>query len=193
MLLVTSCQQNPISSDKFPVKCNPFVVCVSVQDCVTCNFLSCSLRICQFWYLNSILHLETWKFLGLYNKKLSLWKTEDLTLSSINTHFIACATIVDPDQPAHPCRVIRICTVCFFVRNNWIHKKVNSAEQMPWMCQLIWIYTVYPCHKGLYNMEERVKFPVEWLLQPGPVGLQNNINEVDCRSLLSPQVDKASV
>jgi hypothetical protein len=38
-----------------------------------------------------------------------------------------------------------------------INKKANSVDpdQAAWMCQLIWIYTVRPDHKGIY-MEERV-------------------------------------
>jgi hypothetical protein len=45
-----------------------------------------------------------------------------------------------------------------FVKNNSINQTVNSSDpdQMAWMCRLIWIYTVHPCHKGVY-MEERDK------------------------------------
>jgi hypothetical protein len=74
-----------------------------------------------------------------------------LTLYSIYTHFITCATSVDPDQPACPCCLIRNCTVRFLVRNNVINKKANIADpnQTSQMCQLIWIYTVCPHHKGV--------------------------------------------
>jgi hypothetical protein len=69
-----------------------------------------------------------------------------------------CATIVDPDQPAHLCQLIRIRTVYVLVRNNLIYQKSNSADpdQTTRICQLIWIYSVRPCHKGVY-MEKRVK------------------------------------
>jgi hypothetical protein len=44
-------------------------------------------------------------------------------------HIYTCiATSVDPDQPAYPCCLIRICTVRFLVRNNLINQKVNSAD-----------------------------------------------------------------
>ncbi len=83
-----------------------------------------------------------------------------LTLSSIYTHSIACWNSVDPDLSAHPYCMVRICTVCFMVRNKLINKNMNSADpdQMARMCRLIQIYTIYPRHNGVY-MEERVNHP----------------------------------
>jgi hypothetical protein len=52
----------------------------------------------------------------------------DLTLSSIYMHFYACATSVDPDQPAHLCHLIRIYTGRILVRNNRMNQKANSVD-----------------------------------------------------------------
>jgi hypothetical protein len=46
-----------------------------------------------------------------------------LTLSSIYMHFYACATSVDPDQPAHLYHLIWICTGRILVRNNLMNQK----------------------------------------------------------------------
>jgi hypothetical protein len=64
-----------------------------------------------------------------------------LTLYSIYTHFYTCATSVDPDQLAHSCCLIWICTGRILVRNNQMNQKVNSSDpdQMALMCRLIWI------------------------------------------------------
>jgi hypothetical protein len=73
----------------------------------------------------------------------------EFTLFSEDT-FIAWANSVDPNQLVHPCDLIRSYTVCFLVRNNLRTVKANGADpqdQMAQMCQLIWIYTVYPCDK----------------------------------------------
>jgi hypothetical protein len=77
-----------------------------------------------------------------------------LSLSYIYTPFIACASSVDPDQPAHSCRLIRICAVPFLVRNNL----TNSADpdQMIQGCPLIWIYIVRPCRKGVYEEQRAI-------------------------------------
>jgi hypothetical protein len=81
-----------------------------------------------------------------------------LTLSSIYTHFYACATSLDSDQLAHPCCLIWICTGRILVRNNLMNQKANSldSDQTAWMCRLIRISTVCPRNKGV-SMEERVK------------------------------------
>jgi hypothetical protein len=44
------------------------------------------------------------------------------------THFYACLTSVDADQPAHPCSPIWICTGRILVRNNLINQKENSLD-----------------------------------------------------------------
>jgi hypothetical protein len=64
-----------------------------------------------------------------------------LYLSSIYTHFYACATSVDPDQLAHLCRLIWICTGRILVKDNLMNQKANSLDpdQMAWMCRLIGI------------------------------------------------------
>ena len=53
----------------------------------------------------------------------------NLTLSLIYTHFYACATSVDPDQLAHPCHLIWICTGRILVRNNLMNQKANSLTK----------------------------------------------------------------
>ena len=49
-----------------------------------------------------------------------------ITFSSLYTHFYACVTSVDPDQLAHSCHLIRICTGLILVRNNLINQKVGK-------------------------------------------------------------------
>jgi hypothetical protein len=75
-----------------------------------------------------------------------------LTLSLISTHFIACVTSVDPDQLAHPCFLIGICTVRFLVRNNLINKKVNSMDTGQTACIKAYIW-----RKGLNKTYEDPK------------------------------------
>jgi hypothetical protein len=60
--------------------------------------------------------------------------------------FYSCATNVDPDQPA------------FWSEITLINQKANieDPDQTARTCQLIWFYTVHPCHKGV-NMVEKVK------------------------------------
>jgi hypothetical protein len=55
--------------------------------------------------------------------------------------FYACATIVYPDQLAHPCRLIWICPGIILVRNNLLNEEANSLDpdQMARMFRLIWI------------------------------------------------------
>jgi hypothetical protein len=72
-----------------------------------------------------------------------------LTLSSIYTHFYACATSVDPDQPAHPCRLIWICTGCILVRNNLMNKKVNGCGGWSGSKLFALAIKVYLCRKGI--------------------------------------------
>jgi hypothetical protein len=87
------------------------------------------------------------------------WPNQSLTLSSIYTHFYACATSADPDLPAHSWDLIKICTGCTLVRNKHMNHKANSIHpvHMVRMCLLIWIYTVRPRNKGTYIRKKRVK------------------------------------
>jgi hypothetical protein len=57
-----------------------------------------------------------------------VFSIDDLTLSYIKTHFIACSTIVDPDQPEHQCCLNKICTVRFLLRNNQLIQKVDPDQ-----------------------------------------------------------------
>jgi hypothetical protein len=68
---------------------------------------------------------------------------------------MACATSVDANQPVPSDQDLH-CSL-FWSEKNLINQKGNSADpdQITRMWWLIWIYTVCPCHKGLY-MEERV-------------------------------------
>jgi hypothetical protein len=52
---------------------------------------------------------------------------------------------------------VQECTSHILVRNN-MNQKANSLDpdQTAWIFQLIWIYTVRPCNKGV-SMEERVE------------------------------------
>jgi hypothetical protein len=56
-----------------------------------------------------------------------LWR-KGLTLYSIYTGFIACATSVAPDQLAHPCFLIWIYTVGFWVENNQMNLTMNNVD-----------------------------------------------------------------
>jgi hypothetical protein len=51
-----------------------------------------------------------------------------VTLFSIYSHFYACATSVDQDQPVHQGCLIRICAGCFFIGNNILNQNVNSVD-----------------------------------------------------------------
>jgi hypothetical protein len=91
--------------------------------------------------------------LGILNK-LTLM----LTLYSTHTRFYACASSVDPDQLAHLCHLIWICTGHILIRNNLIIYTVRhrvDPDQIAQMSRLIWIYTVRPRNKGV-SVEERV-------------------------------------
>jgi hypothetical protein len=69
----------------------------------------------------------------------------------VSLKFIDCFGYDNPIYHIYPCRLIRICTVRFLVRNKAINKKAYCADpdKMAQMCQLIRIYTVCPCNKGL--------------------------------------------
>jgi hypothetical protein len=85
------------------------------------------------------------------------------TPSSLYTHFYACATSVDPDQPAHSCHLVRICTGRILARNNQTNQSANSVDpvQTVRICRLIWIYTVRPHNKGIYMyMKEMHKIDI---------------------------------
>jgi hypothetical protein len=71
------------------------------------------------------------------------------------TPLYVCAISVDP---AHLSRLIWICTGRMLVRNNLINQKANSADpdQTCRLWQLIWIYTVCPCYKGMYMEEMQI-------------------------------------
>jgi hypothetical protein len=43
------------------------------------------------------------------------------------TQFTTCASGVDPDQLAHPCHLIRICTVRVLIHKVISDKEANSA------------------------------------------------------------------
>jgi hypothetical protein len=60
--------------------------------------------------------------------------------------FIGCAASVDPDQPAHPCHLIRITSVYSMVRNNQMNLTENNID--PDETAQIRIYSVYPCDKS---------------------------------------------
>jgi hypothetical protein len=89
-----------------------------------------------------------WNLTGSWN----WYHKQNLTLYSIYTDFNACATSVDPDQPAHLCHLFRIWTGHILVRNNLMNQKVNSVDpdHKAQMCHMIWIYTVRPHNKCVY-------------------------------------------
>ncbi len=64
-----------------------------------------------------------------------------LTLYFIYMHFNVCVTSVVPGSTLF----------YLFVRHNFMTLKVNSTDpdQTTRMCQLIWIYTVHQCNKGV--------------------------------------------
>jgi hypothetical protein len=62
--------------------------------------------------------------------------------------FYHMQNMVDPDQLAHPCHLIRIYTVHFLVRNKSTILIVNIVDPDQ-TAHLIWIYTVNPNNKCL--------------------------------------------
>jgi hypothetical protein len=65
--------------------------------------------------------------------------------------------------PAYPCRLIRVYTVFFLVRNDQINLNGNSADpdQMAHMCWLIWIYAVRPCDtRRIYGVNGYICYSV---------------------------------
>jgi hypothetical protein len=66
-----------------------------------------------------------------------------LSLYSMDKSLIPCMTSVDLDQPAIPCSLIRIYTLCFLVRNNLTNPIAASVYFDQTAC-----YCSYPLPKG---------------------------------------------
>jgi hypothetical protein len=101
--------------------------------------------------------------LGLVRSGLNFWVGNcsellqwSLTLSLIYTHVYACASSVDPDQLAHLCCLIWICTSGSLVTNNLMNQKANSLDPDQMGCAgwsgsklFALAMKVYLCRKGL--------------------------------------------
>jgi hypothetical protein len=83
---------------------------------------------------------------------------QGLTCYSIRYAFLRMYDQCRSDQLAHPCCLIRICTVRLLVRNNLIDQKSEQCRSCSDCTNetAVWIYTVHPCHKSMF-MVERVK------------------------------------
>jgi acyl-CoA synthetase (AMP-forming)/AMP-acid ligase II len=62
------------------------------------------------------------------NMVCASYEKQKITLYSIYMHFNQCVNSVDPEQLIHSCRLIRICTVYFLVKNNLINQIANIVD-----------------------------------------------------------------
>jgi hypothetical protein len=87
------------------------------------------------------------KFTAVTSLQITISQVYDVFNPFLHIYtFMAWANSVDPDQMAHPCNLIRICTFHFFIYlgNFWLTSKQcrSWSNGITWICKLIWIYTV---------------------------------------------------
>jgi hypothetical protein len=82
--------------------------------------------------------IQNWSLLTIYHQNL----INNLNPLLHRYTFIAWVNSIDPDQPTHPCCLIRISAVRFLIDLVISDQKANSADPDQ-MAQMIWIYTQF--------------------------------------------------